>query len=346
MDRLLTRARLFQAIILVIPLILLIPVLHSLTQPIVAQSSIPSTSPSALHAQLNSGSPAEISAPDTSTDVNVIGGVKVQEGAYPWMVALIDNTHESVLFGQFCGGALIHPEWVLTVAHCTYKYGQEIDLNEIDALVGQETLDATTGERIKIELIIRHLGYNSKTGDSDIALLKLASPSKYPPVRMANASMSAIDKSGAIATVLGWGRTSTKHRVNHLRKANVPLVDAVTCTSTYTQQGYTMTPNMLCAGFQQGGTDACSGDSGGPLLVRETEGDENSAWIHVGIISWGRGCARADAYGVYTHTALYKNWVDVQIALNSFANDAGSTIIMPKGQSSPPVQIYMPIINQ
>ena len=58
---------------------------------------------------------------------------------------------------------------------------------------------------------------------------------------------------------------------------------------------------MVCAGYPQGGTDTCQGDSGGPMFRR----DASNAWIQVGIVSWGDGCARPNAPGVYTQVSTF-----------------------------------------
>ena len=45
---------------------------------------------------------------------------------------------------------------------------------------------------------------------------------------------------------------------------------------------------MVCAGHEAGGRDACRGDSGGPLLVRDAA---TGTYTQAGVVSWGLGCA-------------------------------------------------------
>ena len=58
--------------------------------------------------------------------------------------------------------------------------------------------------------------------------------------------------------------------------------------------------------YNEGGQDACTGDSGGPLLCQT---GENSPWIVYGVTSWGYGCGRAGKPGVYTRVNLYNKWI-------------------------------------
>lgn len=55
-----------------------------------------------------------------------------------------------------------------------------------------------------------------------------------------------------------------------------------------------------------GNRGTCQGDSGGALIVNG---------ILVGVVSFGKGCARPNYPGVYTNVAAYRNWINVKMTL-------------------------------
>lgn len=74
--------------------------------------------------------------------------------------------------------------------------------------------------------------------------------------------------------------------------------------------------------MQFGGTDSCSGDSGGPLWkwVRTPDGKVSHAFM-VGIVSRGEGCARNNKPGIYTRVKVYLDWIKFIVSKDGECRD-------------------------
>jgi len=163
---------------------------------------------------------------------------------------------------------------------------------------------------------------------NDVALLKLATPLPDTVPTVLIPTMAIMQGAGAPnqpATVSGWGALSENgNSPNRLHEVTLPVVANATCNAPAAYGGE-INSKQICAGLARGGKDACQGDSGGPLWV--TSGGNE---YHIGIVSWGEGCALPKKYGVYTRTFSYRAWV-----LNRIGDNGGPVDQTPPGDSCP-----------
>ncbi|OXB75934.1 UNVERIFIED_CONTAM: hypothetical protein H355_012902, partial [Colinus virginianus] len=174
-------------------------------------------------------------------------------------------------------------------------------------------------DEVPVERVISHPLYNDNSLDYDIALMKLQVPLNFSDAISALCLLPSHQDllPGTPCWVSGWGYTRPdQDRVplltspsppaqltETLKEALVPLISTQRCNSSCMYAGE-LTARMLCAGYPQGKIDACQGDSGGALVCRD-----ELAWRLVGIVSWGRGCARPNRPGVYTNVAQLLPWI-------------------------------------
>ena len=236
-------------------------------------------------------------------------------GYFPFMVALVtknDATH-------FCGGVLITRRHVLTAAHCF----NTIYWRDVDVRVGQDDLTEKElpGTEANIRSVKIHERYskNGKTRLSplnDIAIITLdrrITRKNIVPICLPKQTKD-VSKTGTRGIVAGWGTIYKGHgesaSVNKLQYTRIPTMSHDKCQKLYLRQAsedvVDITSDMVCGGSEY--TDACRGDSGGPLMYKtDWTGNRFEVW---GLVSFGpTGCANKNLPGVYTRVDKYLNWI-------------------------------------
>jgi transmembrane protease serine 9 len=246
---------------------------------------------------------------DISAQPEVVGGKTAPDGKWPFMIALLDAGTSSNYDAQFCGASLISKRDVLTAAHCV-KGAQP---SSIQVLVGTQDLK-NGGRRVNVARVTVHPKYNSRTSDSDVAVLRLAADvNDIVPVEYASTikQENRFAAAGKPVFGMGWGETeTTPHFPPELQQVKVPVTDRDVCNAADAYNGK-ITDTMICAGLKEGGKDTCQGDSGGPLV---SKGPDGTFHLQVGVVSWGYGCADPNHYGVYSRMATLGAWVKEQVA--------------------------------
>jgi hypothetical protein len=167
----------------------------------------------------------------------------------------------------------------------------DVTVNTVDA-------SGAGGERLKVKSVVVPREYTLSSG-YDTSLLQLEGPAQtVAPVPVAGRRYEALWRPNVLTEIAGFGVTKTGGASPAtMQQAKVPIVTDAACAAKYDS----FEPKtQICAGYAEGGVDACNGDSGGPQYTR-TGGDR---LLVVATTSYGNGrCGDPGVPGVYARVA-------------------------------------------
>jgi len=179
----------------------------------------------------------------------VVGGTDVPAGKWPDAVAVIAPT-------AACTGTLIAPDVVLTAGHCIGVEPKLVVVDSIDyAKPGGEVID-----------VAKAVAYPSWQDHYDVGVLVLQHPASTPPRPIAAACTARDLAAGGTVEVVGFGLTTKSGTGDNsrLHQAMLAVTDP-SCTSAAGCAPAVAPGGEFAAGGH--GTDACFGDSGGPVYL-------------------------------------------------------------------------------
>ncbi|CAL4083149.1 unnamed protein product [Meganyctiphanes norvegica] len=272
------------------------------SQPFPVQPSLPSQ-PSISSSGRNS---LFIKDCGISTADRVVGGTEISVGAYPWLVGIGVNGFSG--YQLVCGGSLVTARHVVTAAHCWDGVNPDL------VRVGEHDLknDNDGAQTLRIVRKSIHPSYNKDKSENDVAVATLERNVNFdrnilPICLPFRGDLKNYNFENRHLDVVGWGKLNERATgtTNIPQEAKVKVGSLRSCIHAYRNVGnINLSNKQLCAA--ENGKDSCQGDSGGPLNYLDN-GD--GKYYLAGVVSTGRGCARADFPGVYVRVGAYLDWI-------------------------------------
>jgi uncharacterized protein (TIGR03382 family) len=224
-------------------------------------------------------------------DAPVVGGTTVERGAFPDVVAVLGAD------GSLCSGTLIAADLVLTAGHC-------IDGDPIEVIIDSVDLARPDGDRRRVKWA---RAYPEWIDTYDVGIVMLENPVFAKPRAVAQrCGARDVFKIGLPLQLVGFGLTSRSGEGDNtkLHHAIVPLVDPTCATDPSCAPAIAPSGEFIAGGT---GTDACFGDSGGPVYIKTPKGLALIGVVSRGLVSWTEPCASG---GVYVRADKVVAWIE------------------------------------
>ncbi|XP_057620448.1 mannan-binding lectin serine protease 1 isoform X1 [Chionomys nivalis] len=262
----------------------------------------------------------------------IIGGRNAELGLFPWQALIVVEDTSRVPNDKWFGsGALLSESWILTAAHVLRSQRRDntvipVSKEHVTVYLGlHDVRDKSGAVNSSAARVILHPDFNIQNYNHDIALVQLQEPvplgAHVMPICLPRPEPEG-PAPHMLGLVAGWGISNPNVTVDEiissgtrtlsdvLQYVKLPVVSHAECKASYESRSgnYSVTENMFCAGYYEGGKDTCLGDSGGAFVIFD---ELSQHWVAQGLVSWGgpEECGSKQVYGVYTKVSNYVDWV-------------------------------------
>jgi secreted trypsin-like serine protease len=247
----------------------------------------------------------------------IVGGRNANVGEFPYQVTLQWNFFWNFPWGapqHMCGGAIVNRYYIISAAHCITTappFGRMEIFAGRNNIAQPDSHELSVLQKTTIERQWLHPNYTGGIEPHDIAVFRVTTPFVFTeyvqPIKLPPTGYLA----SGIGTVTGWGSISyTENPITPaiLQVAELPIVEWNQCKNLLNSIGVTaLGPTNLCTGPLSGGLSICSGDSGGPFVQRNADGE----LVLIGIVSWGFvPCGFPNRPQVFAYVPDYIDWVN------------------------------------